>query len=155
MIAQEKLDTIGIRECVMKPFDMLEMAETIRRVLDNKLIERREHERFKVKGGVITIPTSDLSRQGEIIDISKSGLAFFYKGNGDLSKEFTKLAINISLNNFNIGNIPCRIISDLTLTDDSRLGSGLMRRCSIQFCDLTPNQTDQLDFLIENHTIEG
>jgi CheY-like chemotaxis protein len=37
LITQKKLDTIGIREYVMKPFGMREMAETIRKVLDNKL----------------------------------------------------------------------------------------------------------------------
>ncbi len=155
LITQGKLDKLGIREYVMKPFDKREMAETIRRVLDNKSVERREHERFKVKDGAISIPTSDFYKKGKIIDISKSGLAFCYKGNGDLSKEFTELAINISLKKFNLGNIPCRTISDLTFNDDSGLESGLMRRCSIQFGELDPTQTDQLDSLIENHTIAG
>jgi PAS domain S-box-containing protein len=71
LITQEKLDTIGIRECVMKPFKMQEIAETIRKVLDNKSVERRRYERFKVKDGAIAIPTSDFSKQGKIIDICK------------------------------------------------------------------------------------
>ncbi len=155
LIPEEKLDDTGIRECVMKPFEMREMAEAIRRILDDKLIDRREHERFKVKDGAIATPTSDLYKQGKIIDISKSGLAFCYKGKEDLSKEFAELAINISLKKFNLGNIPCRTIADLSLTDGSRLESELIRRCSIQFNDLTSIQTDQLEHFIENHTIAG
>ncbi len=153
LISEEKLNAMGIRECVMKPFEMQEMAETIRRTLDNKSVERREYERFKVRDGAIAIPASDLSKQGEIIDISKNGLAFSYKENGDLSKEFAELAINMAGEVFNLEKIPCRTITDVKISDDSRLGSDLMRRRSVQFGELTPNQAEQLDFLIENHTI--
>jgi hypothetical protein len=51
-----------------------------------RMLERRKHERFKVKDDAIAIPTSDPSKQCKIIDICKNGLAFYYKGNGDLSK---------------------------------------------------------------------
>jgi CheY-like chemotaxis protein len=155
LITEERLDTIGILEYVMKPFEMREMAETIRRVLDNRSVERREHERFKVKDGAIAIPISDLPKQGKIIDISKSGLAFCYKGNGDLSKELTELSISMDGEDLNLDNIPCKTISDFTLADDAPLESMVMKRCSIQFGDLTSIQTDQLEHFIENHTIAG
>jgi hypothetical protein len=51
--------------------------------------------------------------------------------------------------------MPCKTISGFTLAEDAPLGSMSMKRCGIQFGKLAPNQTDQLDYFIENHTIEA
>jgi hypothetical protein len=38
--------------------------------------ERRKHERFKVKEGILAFSSPDYDRVGQIKDVSKGGLAF-------------------------------------------------------------------------------
>ncbi len=154
-ICEDSSKTMGIREYIMKPVAIKELAKTIRKVLTTKSVERRKQRRFNVKDSAIAIPKSDPKKQGQIIDISRGGLAYIYNESDDLSKEFAELAIIMADKNFNLDNIPCKTISDVTLPDGAPLGFMPMKRRSIQFGELTANQTDRLDHLIENHTIEG
>ncbi len=154
-IDDKKAKSIGFKALVLKPIVKSVFAKTIRKVLDTKQIEQRRHKRFKVRKGAMAIPASDLSKQGTIIDISKAGLAFCYDESKGLNKEFTELTISMAEKAFNLEKIPCRTISNLILSDEKGSGSGVMRRCSIQFGELDPNHTDQLDCFIENHTIAG
>ncbi len=101
---------------------------------------------------------SDSSKEYQIIDISKGGLAFRYAECGDQSirlNESDELTINLAEEDFYLDNMPCKIISDVALAEDAPSGSVSMKRCGIQFGDLSPNQTELLDYFIEDHTIAG
>jgi PAS domain S-box-containing protein len=122
--------------------------------LDN-VREQRKYKRFIPSGRAFVIPKSDAPKQHQMIDISMGGLAFWCNEIQEQLDAFDELSISMADGNFNLNNIPCKTISDLTIADDSPSGSVSMKRCGVQFWDLNPNQTDQLEYLIKNHTIAG
>ncbi len=143
----------GAQAFIHKPFLFAELSAKLKQT-----IERRKHKRFKVKKDAVAILKSNPSQQGKIIDISEGGLAFRYSESGDRSirlNESDELIINLAEEGFYLDNMPGKTISDFTLADDAHLGSMVMKRRGIQFGDLSPNQTDQLDYFIEDHTIAG
>jgi signal transduction histidine kinase/CheY-like chemotaxis protein len=157
-INDEKAKSIGVRALVMKPIVKNELAKIIRKVLDTKLVELRKYKRFKVKEGAVAILKSNPSRQGQIIDISESGLACRYAENRPWSiglNESDELTIDLVEESFYLDNVPCKTISYSTLADDATLKAVAMKRRGIQFGELAQNQTDQLGYFIENHTIAG
>ncbi len=122
--------------------------------LDN-VIERRKYKRFIPSIRTIVMPQTDSPKQHQIIDISMGGLAFWCNEIQDQLDEFDELSINMTDGNFYLDNLPCKTISDLTIADDSPSRSVSVKRRGVQFGDLNPNQTDQLEYFIENHTIAG
>ncbi len=150
--AQEVLSA-GAQAFMQKPFAFAELSAKLKQT-----IERRKHKRFKIKEDSVAILKSNPSQQVQIIDISMGGLACRYDKSNALSIRLNKsdeLTINLAEADFNLDNIPCKTISDVTLADDAHLGSMPGKRCGIKLGELTPNQTSQLDYFIENHTIAG
>jgi hypothetical protein len=90
---------------------------------------------------------------GQITDISVGGLAFDYVGDDEgSSAELRELDILMLDGAFHLYNIPCRIISDL-VTHQSHPGlTTNMRRCGVQFEELTVYQSGRLRYFIEKHT---
>ncbi len=145
--ARDVLDA-GAQAFIQKPFAFAELSTKLKQT-----IERRRYERFKVKEGAIAKSKSDPPKQGQIIDISRGGLAFCYNEVQDFSKAFAELAIIMAIGDFNLNNIPCKTISELELSDYPPVKTGRMNRCGIQFGELTPSQTDKLKYFIQNHTV--
>ena len=48
-----------------------------------KLVDRRIHKRFKVQDGALALLRANIRKVGQIIDISRGGLAFRYMSNGE------------------------------------------------------------------------
>ncbi len=139
---------IGIARCETKAHD----SNT--KILDlDKLRERRKYKRFIPRSRTYVIFKHDSSKQSQIIDISSGGLAFWCYEALYLSDGFAELAISMPDGNFNLDNIHCQTVSNLAIVDDSPSRSVSMKRCGVQFGDLTPNQTDRLEYFIQNHTI--
>ncbi len=145
--AQDVLDA-GAQAFIQKPFAFTELSAKLRLV-----IERRKHERFKVKKEAVANPQSDISRQGKIIEISENGLAFTYIESKKRLGEFSEVAISIVDENFNLNNMPCKTISEVELSNSSPSETERRIRYGILFGELTPDQTDQLELLIQNHTM--
>ncbi len=146
---QDLLDA-GAAGFIQKPFTFSELSAT---VMD--LIERRKNNRFNAPRGAVAIPKPDHKRQGQIIDISKGGLSFFCKEGKDLTKEFAKLAISMSTELFYLDEIPCKIISHRATNAAHLKNSNKITRVSLQFKDLTQNQTKHLEYFLQNHTINS
>ena len=73
----------------------------------------------------------------------------------EVIKNLPELRINLAGEDFTINQIPCKTVSDFNLTGGSPSTSGIMKRYGIQFGDLKPNQIDQLDYFIRNHTVSA
>jgi hypothetical protein len=115
--------------------------------------ERRKNKRFKLKASAFEIMYCSLARIGQVIDISRSGLAIRYVNNGVRSSELTELDIFKSDFRFNIVNLKAKAISDIKITDKTIIESKKMRRCGIQFEYLSKNQISLLENFIQNFTL--
>ncbi len=118
--------------------------------------ERRRHERFKVQEDTFAMVTPLSARRGEILDVSKGGLALHYVP----GKKRTKISIEIDLFlhifsrdiSFCLLRLPIRAISDVQ-TEDEVAYEGKQRR-SVEFGDLSQSQANQLKYFIDNYTIK-
>jgi len=126
------------------------------------LVERRKHNRYKVKEGIVAefqkprlfkLGKPRIVKSAPIIDICLDGLAFQYTDRTMWSPNFNELSISKAAVDVKIDNVPFKAISDF-LT--SRLSdSTLIRRCGVKFGGLTPNQKEQLHYFIQDHTLDS
>jgi hypothetical protein len=115
--------------------------------------ERREYKRFEVQEGAFASLRGPVSKLGQITDISRGGLAFRYIDTGMHPDRSFDLDILIADNGFHLKEVPCKKISDSEITSEFHFSSIKMRRLGVQFMELTHNQTDQLGYFIQNHTM--
>lgn len=91
---------------------------------------------------------------GLITDISKDGLAFRYLDFQTFPKEepadWAELKVIWESRDLFIENIPCRVIGDYDASLEYYLSFVPMRKCTVAFGDLAPDQTAQLEHLIEH-----
>lgn len=119
----------------------------------NNFSERRKEKRFKLKDPAFAIMYYSPTRIGQITDISRSGLAVRYVKNGEGSKELNELDIYKSDFKFRVDNIKVKTVSDVEIIGKPFDGPKEMRRCGIQFENLSRSQISQLDNIIQNFTM--
>lgn len=114
-----------------------------------KNIERRKHQRYRVKEEALVISPEIV---GQITDISLGGMAFRYADKIDSSQPSEELDLFLSNNDFYLDSVPITTISDRTLLTVSPYSPMVMRLCGVQFGQLSPSQQTQLEQFIESHT---
>jgi DNA-binding response OmpR family regulator len=149
-ISIERSKELGIQAFIMKPVVMGEMAKTIRNVLDGQIIDRRKDKRFKAISGAFFISKA-VGNRGRVLDISKSGLSFKYAFDGKVPEYVDQATINMATGNFSLENLTYRAISD-TMLKAANGPNVETRRRGVQFDKLTPQQSEQLEYFIENYT---
>lgn len=117
-----------------------------------QLLERREGGRFQVEDGAFVLLGPRSSLLGQIIEISLGGLSFLYTTSTNPAKDSTELDILLADHSFYFDKIPCNIVSDLEIRHELSMGSKTIRRCSVEFGDLSKDQKSQLEYFIRNHT---
>ena len=117
-----------------------------------QIVERREHKRFKVQEGASVVLRAHSIELGQIIDVSRNGLAFCYVSSQQPSSGSFELVILSSDHGFYLDEIPFKIVSDFEMNDDP-LSFSTTRRCSVQFGKLRRKQVSRLEYFIQNHTI--
>lgn len=153
-ISEEKIREIGVSAFVLKPMTMIDLSKITRKILDRKIYERRQNERFRIKEKAIAITKSDPVEECEIVDISWGGLAICSYTIPGFQKRFNELAINIVDKGILLDKVPCKVISDLVLTENSYSGiEEMKKRQGIQFGKLAQNQLNVLDHLIHSYTV--
>lgn len=110
--------------------------------------ERREHKRYLARYGSFYVHSADWIVDGDILDISRSGLSFCYMGEEPLcdSSVTGKLFDN---DTFRLVDIVLRTVSDYNIATSSIA----MRRRGIQFCDLSPAQIEQIEKYIRTNRL--
>jgi len=126
--------------------------EEKRRMRKEEHRERRKYTRFRAKDGALIELRSHRGRLGEIIDISKGGLAFRYIDIGDRPKGSIELDIFWKETGFRLEKVPAKTVSDLKTTKYFPYSSTKTRRQGVQFGELTRNQISKLDDFIKNYT---
>lgn len=113
--------------------------------------ERRRHKRFQVTTGSCAYCRSYPGKVGQIIDVSRRGLALSYVTNKD--QPFSPLELDIVLPDGSVylNKLPCRTISDFD-TDDGTTIKFATRRCGVEFGNLTDDQKFALNHFIQHYT---
>jgi len=117
--------------------------------------DRRKHRRFQLHDSAFVVfraPWPHSTKVGQIIDISRQGLAFRYIADEGWSNGSSELEIVLANHSFYLDKVPFKTISDSKTDNDVPFSSIEMRRSVVQFGDLTPNQISQLEYFIWNHT---
>ena len=138
----------------------------------SNLTSRRSHRRFKVKDGAFAVLYQDSSKLAQILDISMAGFSFRYSDSQFIDNDRSGHAFlyhddSRKVNNFSnfdiflvdsgiyLDRIPCKIVSDFELEEMEFSNSFSMRRCSIQFDELLPEQISDLEYFIQNCTLDN
>ena len=122
---------------------------------EKELIERRKHRRFPVKYGAFAIfnPKSKSTKLGQIIDISRDGLAFsYFFDSEEWSEDISELDILFSEDNFYLANIPFETVSECVTADGLPCTPIIMKKRGVQFGKLTPYQISQLEYFLYSNT---
>jgi hypothetical protein len=115
-------------------------------------VEKRSHNRLQAKDGVYAIIKYKPTIFGQIINISKDGMAVRYSSNGQQLSESSELDIFIMNSNFYIEKIQIKFISDFEIADKFPFSSQKNRQRCFQFGEMKSSQLFQLDYLLQNYT---
>ena len=119
--------------------------------------ERRKYTRFLAEEDAYAALGINFTKVGKLKDISIGGLAFEYIDcTENCVQDSSRVAIFHSHNEFHLPNLACRLICNLAISaenDDLQfIRQYALRRCAIQFKDITAEQRKQLEFLINHYT---
>ncbi len=110
--------------------------------------EKRKEKRYLVKGRAMALVSPNNIMPYQILDISRHGLAFAYAGKEEWGDELLELDL-FDEDDCRIDRLPIKIVADCPLDDSS----SNLRRCGVQFGELSPSQQAQLEYFIQKHTV--
>lgn len=113
--------------------------------------ERRAHPRFKVKMGAYAAFRPFSAKRGQIVDISRGGLAFHYIAAARRSGK-ERLAILVNGSGVFLDGIPCATVSDIRIGNSSPFITMPLRRCGVRFLDMPLEKIQHLDQFIREYT---
>jgi len=114
-------------------------------------VERRKRRRFLAEGGCLVTFGNDPVKLWQVLDIHQEGLAFRYIGGAEDTRTASRLDILTRDTSLCIEKVPFRIISDRQMPGPAPRRHSL-KRCSVQFGNMTDVQTGQLENLIKGYT---
>ena len=140
----------------------------------HEMIDRREHPRYIAPAGTFALlratsialsKIQDMGeigfavikskpvKMGQIININMNGLAFDYiERQGEPIRVF-KLDILFAQDAFYLGKMLFKPVFDYAVDSEVPVDSFTIRRCGVQFGELTAYQKSRLEFFINNHTL--
>ena len=134
-----------------EPFMAMEGAFAIIRSAPSKLGQIKDMSRGEI---AIAIFKSKPILMGQIINISRSGLTFRYFPSEEQSNQSVELDILFANISFYLENLPFKTISDLDVDNEFSYSSQNRKLMRVQFEELDLHQISQLDYFIENCTVE-
>ena len=118
----------------------------------NSVTDRRNHQRFRARKNSFAALKPWLT-VGEITDISKGGLAVRYPLYDRVLEATSEVTVIFITDRFHVKEIPCKTVSDFQIEESVPFSSISMRRCGLQFAELTQEQDSQLDYFLQNYTV--
>lgn len=112
--------------------------------------EKRRFRRFQAPRNAFALLRGPDGGLGQIIDISRGGLAFRYVSNGRQPKRSFQLDVFLANNGFHLEKVPFRTVSDFEVSKQALANSVTMRRCGVQFDELDQDHTSRLEYFLEN-----
>jgi c-di-GMP-binding flagellar brake protein YcgR len=116
------------------------------------MTNRRKEDRYRVRDGVFAIDINEPQRLGEILDISRSGIAFRYMAGPNDFRASTGLNIFSSTHSLFLNNFPFETVADIQIEGHPTSVIN-MRRHSGKFTSLSERQQEQLDDFIDLHSM--
>ncbi len=115
-------------------------------------VEKRRHHRLQTIDGIYAIINYKPTIFGQIINISKDGMAVRYSSNGQQLNVPSESDVFIIDSNFYIEKIQIKIVSDFEIGDKLPFSSQKNRQRCFQFGQMKSSQHFQLDYLLQNYT---
>ena len=115
-------------------------------------VEKRRHHRLQTIDGVYAIINYKPTIFGQMINISKDGMAVRYSSNGQQLNMPSESDVFIIDSNFYIEKIQIKIVSDFEIGDKLPFSSQKNRQRCFQFGKMKSSQHFQLDYLLQNYT---
>jgi len=115
-------------------------------------VEKRRHHRLQTIDGIYAIINYKPTIFGQIINISKDGMAVRYSSNGRQLNVPSESDVFIIDSNFYIEKIQIKIVSDFEIGDKFPFSSQKNRQRCFQFGKMKSSQHFQLDYLLQNYT---
>lgn len=122
--------------------------------IQNKVFEFRREQRLRLKSGAFAISDATIPEVGQILDISMGGLAFLYMDQGARSRGIFSLELLLDDNCLHLEDVQARIVSDFEMSSEGPSSFIKMRRCGVQFIDLSRSQWKLLESFISK-TVDG
>lgn len=103
-------------------------------ILNNfkRFFKRRKYQRYYVKDGTLVVISPDksknLEQKVELIDISRGGMAFIYKGSPSDIAESGLLKLLAKDQSYNKEGIPFGTVSDIPISGEMQKSEQLRRR---------------------------
>jgi hypothetical protein len=139
-----------------------------------EMIDRRERPRYSTKAGTFALlratsialsKIQDMSmgeigfavikskpvKMGQIINISTKGLAFDYIVRRGESTQVYKLDILFARDAFYLGKLLFKPVFDYAVDSEVPVDAFTIRRCGVQFGELTSHQKSRLEFFLNKH----
>ena len=115
-------------------------------------VEKRRHHRLQTIDGIYAIINYKPTIFGQMINISKDGMAVRYSSNGQQLNMPSESDVFIIDSNFYIEKIQIKIVSDFEIGDKLPFSSQKNRQRCFQFRQMKSSQHFQLDYLLQNYT---
>ena|SRR5210317_1151738 len=115
-------------------------------------VEKRRHHRLQTIDGIYAIINYKPTIFGQMINISKDGMAVRYSSNGRQLNMPSESDVFIIDSNFYIEKIQIKIVSDFEIGDKLPFSSQKNRQRCFQFGKMKSSQHFQLDYLLQNYT---
>ncbi len=118
-----------------------------------ELPEKRRFTRFQAPENSFALLRGPAGKLGQIIDISKGGLALRYVANNGQPSKSSQLDIFLADNGFSLEKVSFEIVSDFEIGKQGPSSSITMRRCGVQFGSLNQDHIFQLEYFIKNYSL--
>jgi hypothetical protein len=120
-----------------------------------ELREQRKHKRFYPKDLAFAVSERFLFGVGTLVDISGAGISFQYtrdsRDDCDLPKGSIKLDLFKTKPSRNVIGVECNVVYDTAVPWETGVFSNYhLRRCGVQFGELSRNQSSELDSFIKD-----
>jgi len=113
-------------------------------VVSNGFVERRAHERYRVKDGIVAVPHAASMRFGRIKDISMGGLTVRYFDEEEWHDKSFEVELVMTDRYFSLDKVLINIKFDLENGTETPYGVLPERQCGFEFVDLTDQQCEKL-----------
>jgi hypothetical protein len=116
------------------------------------LPDRREYRRFRTREGTFAVLRNHSIRLGQVVDISRGGLAFQYIPDEQAFAGSCAVDILLTGKGLCVSGISSRVVSDFEIEDMPPMTTIPVRRCGVRFESLESGQESQLQGFIQSHT---
>ena len=128
------------------------MEKWTRAIFGKGLVDRRQHDRFKVRDGAFAALCHGFTALGQIIDISRGGLSFRYVASEARTNGAAQLSILMTDGSFCFEKVPFKTVWDSAMPREFSFGAITLRHCGVQFGDLSHSQRVDLEYFIRSYT---